>query len=767
MATYSASCSKVGSFSYASNFTLYVVLTERDVSVANNTSYVDYNVYCRSSGSGSLQSNHYEKFVINGQSIKDETVYVNVSSPNANIAIASGSIGPITHNADGSKTISFNAQIQATAYGVSASLSDNFTLTTIPRTSNISLSSSSVTLGNAVTINTNRASSSFTHKLYYQIDNGSWNLIASNVGASYSWTTPLSIANSIPNATSKTITIIGETYNGSTYIGSSTTSLSVSVPSSVVPTISSFSLSGSISGTWVETLCNVTASSAGSGAYSSTITSYKVEMLKGSSVLKTAYGSSVTFDTNNLNISANTDITLRLTITDSRSRTATRSTTINVKKYTKPVITSRSAYRCNSSGTRDENGTYIKIAWAYSTTSISGVTSDTAQVKYRKSGTSSWTNVSVPNGGSTIVSGISTDSAYEVNYSLSDSRNSVSTTDTIPTGYVTVDYRSGGKGIAFGKVSEADTFECNMIGDFKKDITWNASSASNVNYNDYKKSGTYYMGSGCTNAPAGLSWMRMIVIGSGSSGDIVQIASSVGDIPRTFVRSCSNSSWHYWREIPLDLYGQRDDNINNFSQTCFVYTSNTANTPVAINGYVRTFFASSNYIIQEYVPYNASGKWIRAKQGGTWGAWKCISHNIYTASLSARIDITSAGWTHTKIALNQASADYSGGLLSLNSNGIKIGKGVSAIKVSARIGYYSYAATGEVDLEIYKNSTCVKKAYGSCKVGSQIEELVMNSVPLSVAEGDIIYLYICKGNNATMTLLTENDSTNLTVEVIQ
>jgi hypothetical protein len=57
-------------------------------------------------------------------------------------------------------------------------------------------------MGNSVTVSTNRASSSFTHSLYYQIGSGGWNTIGTGIGTSKSWTVPLSLANSTPNSTS-------------------------------------------------------------------------------------------------------------------------------------------------------------------------------------------------------------------------------------------------------------------------------------------------------------------------------------------------------------------------------------------------------------------------------------------------------------------------------------------------------------------------------------------------------------------------------------
>lgn len=136
MATYTAGCSAVGGYSYAGNFTLYVVLNDRDGNPNTNKSYVDYNVYCQSNGAGSISANHFKYFIINGEEKVNETVKINASSPNAYISIASGTI-EVEHNTDGTKTIGFSARIVASSYGVSANLLDqSFTLNPIPRYTN-------------------------------------------------------------------------------------------------------------------------------------------------------------------------------------------------------------------------------------------------------------------------------------------------------------------------------------------------------------------------------------------------------------------------------------------------------------------------------------------------------------------------------------------------------------------------------------------------------------------------------------------------------
>ena len=171
MSTYSSQCSAVGSFAYAGYFKLYVELVEKWVDSTNNNSYVDYNVYCQSSGSGSINSNHYKYFAINGEEKVNITENVSASSPNAYIPIASGTIGPIYHDNDGRKTIGFYAEIQGSTYGVSASIENSFELTQIPRYTTVNNSERGKTVNS---ISVNWSTTDAIDWTQYSLNGGDW-----------------------------------------------------------------------------------------------------------------------------------------------------------------------------------------------------------------------------------------------------------------------------------------------------------------------------------------------------------------------------------------------------------------------------------------------------------------------------------------------------------------------------------------------------------------------------------------------------------------
>ena len=147
----------------------------------------------------------------------------------------------VTHNTDGTKSLTLTAEwdcgFKSDYTPRHLSLSKTVTLTTIPRASKATTSGS--TLGEALTITINRASSSFTHKLYYTCGSVKDQLIAENVGTSYSWNAPpVSLAQQAPNAETVALTLTVKTYNGNTYVGSWTTTVKLAVPSTVVPSLS-------------------------------------------------------------------------------------------------------------------------------------------------------------------------------------------------------------------------------------------------------------------------------------------------------------------------------------------------------------------------------------------------------------------------------------------------------------------------------------------------------------------------------------------------
>jgi len=280
-----------------------------------------------------------------------------------------GTVGPydvwVTHNSDGTKSTALGLSANyphASGHGGSASTS--LGLSTIPRASTPTFSPNPCDAGTLVTITTNRADSSFTHDLTYSIGAISGAALATGVGASTTWTIPLSLLNQIPNSLTGAITIHTVTKDGSgNVIGSTDTTLTMSVPTSVVPTLTGITNVDSVSavatavGKYVQSLSKPTLTIVGAaGAYSSTITGYAVTMggqsLSGSSASLGTLPAALAVSGGSIPIVA--------TVTDSRGRTASLTVNVVVLAYAPPAITAITGQRALSSGTADDNGTYIR-----------------------------------------------------------------------------------------------------------------------------------------------------------------------------------------------------------------------------------------------------------------------------------------------------------------------------------------------------------------------------------------------------------------------
>ena len=381
----------------------------------------------------------------------------------------------IAGNADGTKSVAIGAVF--TCYtadgkggsGWSVNASQTVTLRTIPRTSSISMPAT--TMGSAGTISISRASSSFTHTLTYSFGSASGTIATKTSATSVSWTPPTSLATQIPNSTSGTCTLTCYTYNGNTLVGTSTCTVTLSVPASIKPTITSFTatrVDGTVPSSWgiyVQTKSKATLTINGAaGASGSTITAYSIT---GGGLSSTQ--SSVT--TGFLNTSGS--ITFTGKVCDSRGRWSDELTvTITVVAYSSPRFTSYTTQRCTSAGTSSANGTYAKSTVSFYWWSCSGKNTLTTAVAYKKSTDSSYTDASTTfSSGTEFVFGggnLSVDYSYDIRFTLTDAFGSVTVVDSLSTASVLMDFKAGGTGLAVGKVSETDNcFEVSENWDVK------------------------------------------------------------------------------------------------------------------------------------------------------------------------------------------------------------------------------------------------------------------------------------------------------------
>ena len=132
----------------------------------------------------------------------------------------------ITHNSDGSKTVTISAYHQSNINIGNSSGSANFTLTKIPRASKISATDADV--GSISSIYIDKADNSFTHTITYSLGSKSGTVATKTQQSPVPFTVPTSLYSEIPG-TEGTVTLKCITYSGDTVVGESTTTFKARV----------------------------------------------------------------------------------------------------------------------------------------------------------------------------------------------------------------------------------------------------------------------------------------------------------------------------------------------------------------------------------------------------------------------------------------------------------------------------------------------------------------------------------------------------------
>ena len=178
---------------------------------------------------------------------------------------------------------------------------------------------------------------------------------------------------------------------------------------------------------------------SGSAVSPATIASYS--FYDGSTLLYSGTSSTYTYPSANSAGSYN----FKVVITDSFGNSTTSSVVAKtVKSYAYPTLQT-SSYRCNSGGTADPEGTYVKLTIAWTVANLTG-NSGTGQVEI------DGTTYSRNNNSSQVLSGFALANSYTAKYTVTDSfGNSATKTDFIPGEFVNLDLypsaSTGGMGV--------------------------------------------------------------------------------------------------------------------------------------------------------------------------------------------------------------------------------------------------------------------------------------------------------------------------------
>lgn len=438
-------------------------VTQKSQSVEGNYSII--RIYWTSTQSGQSYNNYtrtaYYYVSVNGGSSTTYSVSYNLPK-NSTKTIVDTTI-KVPHKTDGTGYVRVSTWMDTSISAGTIEKSQSLTLTTIPRATTPTLSASSVDMGDGVTIDLPRASTSFTHDLDYQFNGGDWESIATSVETSHEWTVP-DLADSIPDAVSGTLRIRCITKSGDTTIGTKYASMTTNVPSSVVPTVTSISHAEATSGlaaqfgAYIRNKSKLTVTVTATGAKGSTISEYQATLQN-----KTYTAGRFTSD---ILATAGT-LTIKARAKDSRGRwSGWMSIGITVLDYFTPKIQALEAYRCDSTGAATDDGTYLAIRYQYSVAPLNNKNTARMTVKYKRSTATEYTSLL----GSTVLSAnttakpatptFSTDYEYNLQMTVEDwfGAQTMATT-VLPSGKVILDIKADGLGIAFGKTAEQEGIE--------------------------------------------------------------------------------------------------------------------------------------------------------------------------------------------------------------------------------------------------------------------------------------------------------------------
>ena len=543
-------------------------------SIADNATTISWSL--EGAGTASFSYCYARNFtvVINGETV----YYAQGNSSEVKLyngtVVASGTL-VIHHDSDGNK--SFSASVAAGIYDWSPTCtgSGTFYLNKIPRLSSLSVSNG--TLGTAQTLTVTKQNSSFTHTIMYKCGTASGTIVTKSSSTNINWTPPMSLASQNTTGALVSISFTIETYSGSDSVGSSSKTISCSIPDSVRPTCvinvervplvtdyydANWWMSNDV---YIQGITKVQSNIVANESYGSSISSYSVKMDN-----STYNGQSVTMAAP----SNSGDITITATVTDKRGRSGSATKTINVLPCPSCQITKLSGIRCNNDGTSNDRGEYILMDYAYdsgffTTEYGSNNGSAMAEVYYKKHSDSAWTLLAQQydiqhfppsSWTSDEVKAASlfqadTANSYDLKLVVSDYFNTVTMTGRVGTAYSLIHWKASGKGMGIGKTSELDdVLDIGMSTKFSGGIT-PIELESGTDLNDVVLPNIYY-GNGVSNnypnfpmSSTSSIGFSLEVLKSGTSTIKQRITVTKAASPddyKVFERIHGESAWSNW-----------------------------------------------------------------------------------------------------------------------------------------------------------------------------------------------------------------------------
>ena len=367
--------------------------------------------------------------------------------------------GDVAHTDDGSLSLAVSGSFTMGGTSLSGgSASGSFDCTDIPRASTLTLSKTSLNPQESVGATVASASSAFSHKIKWSLGDSSVTHSLSAGVTKDAFTVPLSWAEEITNAKSGNISVAIATYKGSKRIGSKSYSLKLIIPATE-DFLPEFKLV-------TERIDNSVPSEFGEYVKGKSQIKLNVENLKLKQGAKaSSYTAKVDLSSKNklpaiFDLTKSGEITVSVTVKDSRGFSVTKSSKINVLDYSAPTVSVNSLYRCDENGNKTTSGTYLFCDLKVKYSSLNNKNLSNVTYKYKKADGDAFSgetpineNVSILGSGEFL-----NNSSYIIAFKITDR---ITTENDfiealVPSTDIPFNIRRGGKGASFGCYSEKD-----------------------------------------------------------------------------------------------------------------------------------------------------------------------------------------------------------------------------------------------------------------------------------------------------------------------
>ncbi|MCI2048039.1 MAG: DUF859 domain-containing protein [Faecalibacterium sp.] len=247
-------------------------------------------------------------------------------------------------------------------------------------------------------------------------------------------------------------------------------SLSATVDESLVPTAGTLSAAQADTvvpaawGIWVQGLSTARITMTGAaGSYGSTIVAYMF-----------GNGAPQTENYADLALTESGNVTIPVTVQDSRGRTATADFLLAVEPYTAPALSGISSRRCDENGAAAEEGAYFLAGCTLTASALGGKNPAAVQCAWKKVTQESYgTAVTLaPGTAQKLAAALEAGASYDVKYTVSDAFHTIDYYDYISSTVYLLHFLKGGTGIAVGKAAEqANLFDVALETKLRRNVS--------------------------------------------------------------------------------------------------------------------------------------------------------------------------------------------------------------------------------------------------------------------------------------------------------